>query len=110
MLQSSQALRLSRAGAHLRGKRLASHGAPQFNEPSGLIFGEKVGIHLVQRTSKLMSVLSATSARRETGEGGLGEYLVYWDVRNNGFCFCHVVLQAGHEVRCCVLGTIVGCG
>ncbi|KAE9411042.1 hypothetical protein BT96DRAFT_846869 [Gymnopus androsaceus JB14] len=41
MLQSSQALRLSRAGVRLRGRRLASHEAPQFNEPSGWLFGEK---------------------------------------------------------------------
>ncbi|KAF5390172.1 hypothetical protein D9757_002865 [Collybiopsis confluens] len=42
MLHSSQAVRLSaRAGAQLRGRRFASHGAPQFNEPSGWLFGEK---------------------------------------------------------------------
>ncbi|KAF9069109.1 ESSS subunit of NADH:ubiquinone oxidoreductase-domain-containing protein [Rhodocollybia butyracea] len=43
MLHSSrlQALRLARAGAQVRGRRLASHEAPQFNEPSGWLFGEK---------------------------------------------------------------------
>ncbi|KAJ3868706.1 ESSS subunit of NADH:ubiquinone oxidoreductase-domain-containing protein [Lentinula novae-zelandiae] len=41
MLQSSQTVRLARLGAQLGGRRLASHGAPQFNEPSGYLFGEK---------------------------------------------------------------------
>ncbi|KAJ4489326.1 ESSS subunit of NADH:ubiquinone oxidoreductase-domain-containing protein [Lentinula edodes] len=41
MLQSSQTVRLARLGAQLGGRRSVSHGAPQFNEPSGYLFGEK---------------------------------------------------------------------
>ncbi|PBK77278.1 Ndufb11, NADH dehydrogenase 1 beta subcomplex subunit [Armillaria solidipes] len=38
----STTLRLLRAGApRLQGRRYASHGTPQYNEPSGFLFGEK---------------------------------------------------------------------
>ncbi|KAK0198387.1 uncharacterized protein ARMOST_09026 [Armillaria ostoyae] len=38
----STTLRLLRAGApRLHGRRYASHGTPQYNEPSGFLFGEK---------------------------------------------------------------------
>ena len=47
MLSSATLLRGLRTGSsRLQCKRYASHEAPQYNEPSGYLFGEKVGRQL----------------------------------------------------------------
>lgn len=44
MLSSATLLRSLRVGSsRLQCRRYASHEAPQYNEPSGWLFGEKVG-------------------------------------------------------------------
>jgi hypothetical protein len=96
MLSSATLLRGLRTGSScLQCKRYASHEAPQYNEPSGWLFGEKVGVHSIQCITdlKLISPPSlATPARSEKGERGLGESLVHRNVWHHGFCFCDPIL------------------
>ena len=88
MLSSATLLRGLRTGSsRLQCKRYASHEAPQYNEPSGYLFGEKVGrVRWHYTELELMRHIHiATPARSETCERGLGEYLVHRNVRHNGF-------------------------
>ena len=42
--------------------------------------------------------LAATTARAEAQEGGLGEYVVLWNVRRNGPSCCPSLLQTRYLV------------
>lgn len=83
------------------GRRFASHEAPQYNEPSGYLFGEKVSYCRVTTAlaPTYTSNLSAPATRSEARKGGLGEHLVLGNVRFYGICGGHVVLQARYQVR-----------
>ena len=89
MLSSATLLRGLRTGSsRLQCKRYASHEAPQYNEPSGWLFGEKVGDRVDCTYTRLETYACpsvATPTRSEKSERGLGEYLVHWNVRHNGF-------------------------
>lgn len=78
------------------GPRFASHDAPQFNEPSGYLFGEKVSYDGTFRVDidEHFPLYLAFAAWTETCEGGLGEHLVLGNVWVHGVCSSHVVLQA----------------
>lgn len=93
----SAALRVARPGlCRAAGRRFASNEAPQYNEPSGYLFGEKVSwstsVLAPSQAHPVVFVASATWA--ETCEGGLGEYLVLGNVWFHGVCSCDAVLQA----------------
>jgi hypothetical protein len=95
MLSSATLLRGLRSSSRLQCRRYASHEAPQYNEPSGWLFGEKVGdtIDSVYRLRNLyVCLFVATPTGSEKSERGLGESLVHWNVWHNGFRFRDVIL------------------
>lgn len=75
-------LRVLRVAApRLSARRYASsHGEPQYNEPSGWLFGEKVRIYANRYTKTILIPSPAASTRSETSKGGVGEHLVHRDV------------------------------
>ena len=89
-------------------RRYASQGhGPQFNEPSGYLWGEKVRTTpSLQFSSDWQAIcyLTAPATRPEAQAGGLGDDLVCRNVRINGSRRSAPVLQAGHKV--CICGTI----
>ena len=96
-------IRALRSKAHCRvlSRRFASHEAPQYNEPTGWIFSEKVRYfpsHLSILSSSKGSICVATTTWSEANERGLGSHLVYWDVWYYGSCRRTALLQAGHKV------------
>lgn len=52
MLSSSPLRVLRLAVPRIKGKRFASHEAPQYNEPSGWLFGEKVCLRIRSLSAK----------------------------------------------------------
>ncbi len=91
-------------------RRYASHGhGPQYNEPTGYLFSEKVCrlrcpcslfLHHLTTTRLLLHALRTEAFARwpEAQEGGLGERLVCWDVRHHGGGDGLALLQARHQV------------
>jgi hypothetical protein len=100
MLSKATPLRSLRIqpGRQVAQKRFASHGAPHYNEPSGNIFGEKVTT-IISFPSRLLTTRIASTSGTKAGERGLGEYMVYWDVRYPRINGTSLILQARHQVR-----------
>jgi hypothetical protein len=98
LMLPTSSLRALQVGVPRRitGRRFASHGPPQFNEPSGWLFGEKVmSLTFIQdlREADGMSAL-APCTRTKARERGMGEHLVCRDVRVDGNGCSIIVLQA----------------
>lgn len=74
-----------------------SHG-PQYNEPSGWLFGEKVTAFRLSFRSQLTDTFTAPTPGTEAQARGLGAYMVHWNVRVNGCRRYRVILQARYQV------------
>lgn len=98
MLSSSALRTLRVATPRFHGKRWASHEAPQYNEPTGWLFGEKVNASNDEHVSFHLPYPKASATRPKASEGRLGKYMVHRDVRVNGVRGCDVVLQTRHKV------------
>lgn len=86
-------------------RRYASHGhGPQYNEPTGYLFAEKVRTAMLVSHFELTAHLfrycfEAACTRAKAQEGVLGDCLVCWNVWYHGSGRRLVVLQAGYQVR-----------
>jgi len=101
MLPTSSLRALRVRAPQVQGIRFSSHDAPQYNEPSGWLFGEKVRILFTALfMPDFLSFLyfQASTARPKTSERGLGKHMVHWDVRFDGVCHGDAILQTRHQV------------
>ena len=90
-LKSSQIKQISRS-QQLR----YAGGGPQFHEPTGHLFAEKVcSEYLIVYT---IDALLATSYWPEEKVGELGTYLLLWFLRRHGWSRCCILLQTRHKV------------
>jgi hypothetical protein len=85
------ALRVPR---NIQTRRYAAHGAPQYNEPTGWLFGEKVGSGVIPCISADSAISEASSTGSEASERRVGEYMVHWDAWFNGPGRSFAILQA----------------
>lgn len=98
-ITSLRALPAGRPLTRLRAVRFSSHDAPQYNEPTGLLFGEKVRRPDANSHSPDWTPFPASSARAPQNKAALGDYLVLGNVRLDGGWRRVALLQAGYEVR-----------
>jgi hypothetical protein len=78
--------------------RFSSHDAPQMNEPTGYLFGEKVCPTSKCASHRLTRPLPASTTRLPQNKAALGERLVLWDVWIDGCWSGAALLQTRHQV------------